>query len=197
MARSIAKDHDDKRRIILKGAAKIFAIEGFDRASMSSVAGACAISKANIYHYYASKDDILFDILDTYLASLRDQIIALDDLSVSCDERYLATLNNFLHAYHGADYEHKLQINELDRLSPAKSKVLRGYQSDLVNHMSEIIKLIAPDRFQDDETQLRVITMSVFGMLNWFYMWNRSDEAQARSDYARTIFDLTTKGIRA
>ena len=78
MSRPIAKDHDEKRAHILKIAARVFADQGFARASMSQVAKDCGISKANIYHYYSSKDALLFDILDTYLSALRDRIIGLD-----------------------------------------------------------------------------------------------------------------------
>ena len=70
MVRTIAKDHDEKRKQILKSAAKVFADQGFDRASMSLLARECGISKANIYHYYDSKDALLFDILDTYEAGM-------------------------------------------------------------------------------------------------------------------------------
>ncbi|MEY8840231.1 TetR/AcrR family transcriptional regulator, partial [Cribrihabitans sp. XS_ASV171] len=47
MARTIAKDHDQKRAQILKSAARVFAREGFDRASMTQLARECGISKAN------------------------------------------------------------------------------------------------------------------------------------------------------
>ena len=65
MVRTIAKDYDTKRRNILKIAAEVFAREGIERASMNAVAKSCGISKANIYHYYSSKNDLIFDILDT------------------------------------------------------------------------------------------------------------------------------------
>ena len=60
MARPIAKDYDAKRSHILKTAARVFADTGYARASMSQVAKDCGFSKANIYHYYSSKDALLF-----------------------------------------------------------------------------------------------------------------------------------------
>ncbi len=53
MAPTIAKDHDEKRVAIRVTAARIFAAQGVDRASMSVIAKGCGISKALIYHYYA------------------------------------------------------------------------------------------------------------------------------------------------
>ena len=50
MARTIAKDHGDKRHAILTASSKVFTDVGFDRASMVQVAKACSFSKAALYH---------------------------------------------------------------------------------------------------------------------------------------------------
>ena len=55
MARGLARDHDEKRAALRKGAAAYFAAHGFDRASMTGAAKSCGVSKALIYHYWSSK----------------------------------------------------------------------------------------------------------------------------------------------
>jgi hypothetical protein len=55
---------------------------------------------------------------------------------------------------------------------------------------------IAPQVFAGDPRKLRAATMSVFGMLNWFYMWNRSADRTAREDYADLVTALTLNGVR-
>jgi AcrR family transcriptional regulator len=77
VARPIAKDHREKRSAILKQAAVYFAEHGYDRASVNGVAGACGISKSLIYHYYDSKEQLLFDILHSHLTTLYDGLRAL------------------------------------------------------------------------------------------------------------------------
>jgi hypothetical protein len=37
--------------------------------------------------------------------------------------------------------------------------------------------------------------MSVFGMLNWYYMWNGGAAPQARDAYATLVADLTLRGL--
>ena len=64
MARTRAKDYDEKRAAILHAAARIFAEGGFDRTSMATLAAECGVSKALLYHYYASKEALLHDIYD-------------------------------------------------------------------------------------------------------------------------------------
>lgn len=195
MARTIAKDHDHKRARILKTAARVFAREGFDRASMSQLAAECGISKANIYHYYDSKDAILFDILNTYLQQLRDGICGLDMQGLAAPDRLRKAVREILLAYHGVDDEHRVQTSGMSALPIHQQKQLRGYQRELVEFLSNIIAENAPDVFRNDPAKLRATTMSVFGMLNWFYMWNTNADAEARQKYAALVSDLTLDGL--
>ena len=195
MARTIAKDHDQKRDQILQSAAKIFATEGFDRASMAQLAKECGISKANIYHYYDSKDAILFDILDSYLSGLRDLILATDVADLSPKDRLRRVIRDVLRAYQGSDYEHQVQLNALTALPEDQQNRMRAYQRDMVRYLSDCIADAAPQIFDGDRAKLRAVTMSVFGMLNWYYMWNGGADGAARDAYATLVADLTLKGL--
>lgn len=195
MARTVAKDYDTKRRLILDRAAQLFADEGFDRASVSKVASACDISKANIYHYYSGKDAILFDILDKYLSSLRDRICGLDLDGTTAEEALQRTVTEILLAYQGADNEHRLQTTAINFLPQDQQNILLGYQRDLVAQMRGLIAAIAPDVFSNAPDKLRAATMSVFGMLNWFYMWSPNAGQSAREDYADTVCKLCLRGL--
>ena len=106
-----------KKRISIQHmAAKVFADTGFDRASMTQLAKACGISKAAIYHYYDSKDDLLFDILETYLKSLRDRVGAVTPDGKTPEEYLRAIILEILLAYRGADDYHRVQANAMGAL---------------------------------------------------------------------------------
>lgn len=197
MARQIAKDHDQKRERILKTAARVFAEEGFARASMAQVARACDISKANIYHYYGSKDALLFDILDSYLSALHERVCGLDLDGVPAQDKLLRAVSETLLAYEGMDHEHQIQTEGVALLPPDQQEILRGYQRDMVRFMGGILRELAPERFEGDAGKLRAATMSVFGMLNWFYMWNGNADRAARLDYAGLVSRLTVNGLQA
>lgn len=196
MARTIAKDHDAKRSQILKSAAKVFAEAGYDRASMTQLARECGISKANIYHYYDSKEAVLFGLLDTYLCDLRDRVCSVDLNGVSPDDRLRRVVAEVLLAYQGADYEHKVQSGAMGALPEEQQKLLRAYQREMVQFLSDTLQAVAPEVFEDDAEKLRSATMSVFGMLNWYYMWNSGAGPQAREDYAELVANLTLNGVR-
>jgi len=190
MARTIAKDHDEKRIAIRIAAARIFAAQGVDRASMSAIAKACGISKALIYHYYAGKAELLFDILACHLDGLNEVVGAVPQ----CEARdYLsAVVTEILLAYAGADDLHRILINSGDVLNPEQQVEISGIQRRLIERVSKAIKAVAPDIA---ESKLHAATMSLFGMTNWYFMWNRQEDESARRDYATLVAGLFMDGV--
>lgn len=177
------------------GAARLFARDGYGRASMASVATACGISKANIYHYYASKDALLFDILNTHLRGLRDRICGLRFPTDDPADQLRLILTELLLAYDGADAEHAVQLTAMTALSEADQAVLRAYQRDLVQFLRARLVQLAPPHVAQDKTRLRALTMSVFAMVNWHYQWDSGADTASRRAYADLIVGLVTRGV--
>ncbi len=189
MPRGLAKDHDQKRAALRDGAARHLADQGFDRASMASVAAACGVSKALIYHYYDSKEALLFDILDTHLGALVDAVEAVPTSAVpEADLR--ALVHAILAQYRDADAEHKLQLDALSTLPAHLQAPLIDLQRRLVTRMGEALGRVGTQHEQ------RAVTMTVFGMLNWFYMWHRPDKGISRARYADLVTDMILGGVR-
>jgi AcrR family transcriptional regulator len=53
----------DSTEVILNKADILFADFGFGSVSMTNIANACDMSKANLYHHFSSKDDLYSQIL--------------------------------------------------------------------------------------------------------------------------------------
>jgi TetR/AcrR family transcriptional regulator len=53
----------ESTEIILNKAEKLFADSGFGSVSMTNIAKACNMSKANLYHHFSSKEDLYRQIL--------------------------------------------------------------------------------------------------------------------------------------
>ena len=192
MARTIAKDHDEKRIAIRIAAARIFAAQGVDRASMSTIAKACGVSKALIYHYYAGKAELLFDILTCHLDGLNEVV---DAVPKGAARDYLSeVVTEILLAYAGADDLHRILINSGDVLSAAQQTEINAIQRRLIEKVSKAIQAVAPDIA---DNKLHAATMSLFGMTNWYFMWNRQEHESARRDYAALVAKLFMDGVGA
>ncbi|MGD9924341.1 MAG: TetR/AcrR family transcriptional regulator [Pseudorhodoplanes sp.] len=195
MARPRSADHDIKRRAILDRSAALFALNGYDRTSMAELAAACGVSKALLYHYYVGKETLLFDILSVHLQELLDATQAIDR-TLAPRPRLRALVGALLDAYRDADQQHKIQINEMSKLPPDRQKVLIGMERDLVATFAEAIGDVLP-AIGRNKSLLKPVTMSLFGMLNWHYMWFREQGAMSRDDYADLATTVLVEGAQA
>lgn len=194
MARTRARDHDEKREAILHRAAIVFARDGYDRASMAQVAAECGVSKALLYHYHASKEALLFDILDTHLTALVEAVEEADDPSLPPEQRLEALAGALLEAYRDADAEHKVQLGALRLLPQAEQERLKALERRLVEIVAEAVRALDPARFAGTPL-LKPVAMSLFGMVNWAYMWFRDGGAVSRGDYARMVAQIIAGGV--
>ncbi|HEX2134714.1 MAG TPA: TetR/AcrR family transcriptional regulator [Microvirga sp.] len=192
MARTRATDYDEKRRAILDRSAELFAAHGYDRASMNRIAEACGFTKANLYHYYRDKEELLFDVIRFHLEELLEGVEAADDRSRSPKERLRALVGALLESYRDADAQHKVQINHLGLLPPDRQAELKELERELVRIFADAIAAIAPQL--SGTTLLKPVTMSLFGMLNWHYLWFNPRGQMSRAAYADLVTQLMVDG---
>ena len=194
MARPIAKDHREKRSAILKQAAVYFADHGYDRASVNGVAGACGISKSLIYHYYDSKEQLLFDILHSHLTALYEGLISLPP-AADPEVQLRQLVRKLLQMYRGADAEHRLQLQSTTALPNAQRHILADIQRSIVNEFSQAICAAEPEYLGQASDHLRPLTMSLFGMVNWFYLWHQPGRGMSRESYADLATEILLGGL--
>lgn len=195
MARTRAKDHDDKREAMLHRAAIVFSRDGYDRASMAQLAGELGVSKGLLYHYYASKEALLFDIVQTHLAALVDVVEEADDPGLAPEARLEALVAALLEAYRDADAEHRVQVEGMRLLPEADQEKLKQLERRLVVLFADAIRALDPELFAN-KPLIKPVTMSLFGMMNWAYMWFREGGPITRADYARLATRILVGGVR-
>jgi TetR/AcrR family transcriptional regulator len=194
MARPRANNYDDKRRAILDRSAELFSEYGYDRASMNKIAAACGVSKANLYHYYKDKDELLFDVIRVHLEDLLQVVEAADQPDLAPDARLRELVAALLEAYRDADAQHSVQISSMRFLSDERQSTLKNMERELVRIFSSAVSGIAPQLA--GTTMLKPVTMSLFGMVNWHYLWFRSQGPFTRADYADLVTRLIVDGTR-
>lgn len=196
MARTKAADYDLKREAILRTAARLFAEDGYYQSSMASLAAECGISKALLYHYYDSKDALLYDVIGAHLEELCVVVEEADDPEAEPEVRLHGLVSALLRTYAHADDHHRVQINCMKFLAAGQQDTLRDLERQLVDRFAQALEGVNP-RLKKPSRLLKPVTMSLFGMLNWHYMWFREDGAVTRERYADICTRLIVDGARA
>ncbi|SMG16912.1 MULTISPECIES: TetR/AcrR family transcriptional regulator [unclassified Paracoccus (in: a-proteobacteria)] len=197
MARTRAADFEEKQRVLLDKAAEVFADLGMEKASMAQIAAHSQVSKALLYHYYPSKDALIFAIIITHLEELDAAIEDADDADLPPRQRLRQLVGTVLDRYRGADNQHKVQLNATSALPDEQKAEILAVERRIVRRFAMVLREINPSLDNPERPLLTPVTMSLFGMMNWVYMWFRDGGRITREDYADVATTLILEGIKA
>lgn len=173
MARTQAADYEQRRADIVETAARLYAERGFRGASTADLAQACEISKSLIYHYFPSTKDILFQVMSSHVQELLEAVEAAGALEAPPREQLRSLLHAFLTVYAGAAERQTVLLNELDQLEPEARAEIVAAQRKVVDRVEAILCRVRPELTRGERS--RVVTMLLFGMINWLHTWYRPD----------------------
>ncbi|MBI4881142.1 MAG: TetR/AcrR family transcriptional regulator [Planctomycetes bacterium] len=179
-ARKRTPAFDGKRLHLLDAAARVFCAVGYDKASMRRVSAEARVSLAGIYHYVASKEELLYWIqLHTFDSLLRGLENSLDGL-VDPRQRLAAAIRN--HVRHFGENMHKLKVcaRELETLEGEAYDDVRERRRSYFEAVHGLVKELRPRHGVPLGSWLA--TANLFGMLNWFYQWYDPDRIRVSLD---------------
>lgn len=151
---------------ILSSVEILISENGVNDISLADIASACNISKGTLYYHYASKDDIIFDIIVKHIKGLEDEYLSWlnrhkDDLT---PDRFLKVV-----FYKGVKLFNRAKMHIF-----LINECLRGNQKltdkfvELWKHWQETLKLGLVNVFpncQDVETLSYMIMLIIDGLV--------------------------------
>jgi AcrR family transcriptional regulator len=166
---------------------------------MNDIATAGGTSKARLYHYYDSKQAILFDLLDRYTLRLLGLIGETEAVAQrrNLDERAALheLVRRFLQEYETSATRHVALVNHTQFLSDEQRALIVGRQRDVVAAFTRFIKRAYPQRINiRNQTAL---TMMLFGMINWTFTWLRPGGPMSYADFASEVIATLEHGFEA
>ncbi|HUO81372.1 MAG TPA: TetR/AcrR family transcriptional regulator [Gammaproteobacteria bacterium] len=168
MARPQAADYDDRRRSILEQAAALFAEKGFPRTSIAELALACNASKSWLYHYYPSKEAVLYDIMSDHVQRLLEAAESSLAEGGDAGTRLKRLSRALMQIYGGSRNQHIVLVNDLGCLPAEQRAEIVQLEKALLARISDLLAEINPVL----PVPLRTPSVMLYmGMLNWTYTW--------------------------
>lgn len=189
MARTQAADYDERKLAIVEAAAALYASRGFNGASVADLAERCKTSKSLIYHYYQSKEDILFDVMISHVRALDEAAREAVESEAAAAQKLRRLSHAFMALYVGAADRHKVLLNELDNLDDKRRGEIVKTQRGLIETVQRLLIEIAP-QLKRRAGESYAAAMLFFGMINWTHTWfdpNGPVKAGAIADMAVDI----------
>jgi AcrR family transcriptional regulator len=194
MARTQAADYDQRREAIVDTAAALFASRGFQGVSVADLAQRCKISKSLIYHYYESKEDILYDVMISHVRALEEAARAAVAGDMSPDRKLRELAHRFMALYVGAADRHKVLLNDLQHAPKARRAEIVAMQRGLIEIVRKLLIEIEPALKKRSGASLAA-AMLFFGQINWTHTWFDPKGAVSAGALAEMAVDLTLGGL--
>lgn len=193
MARTRAADYDAQRDRILALAVEAFANTGYAGATMALLAQTCGVSKATLYHYFPSKQALLFEALDRYTQRLVLIVEGVASRADSPEHALRSTLGSLMAEYRHSRAYHVALLQELRFLSPEQQRKIKAQERAVVGALTLLLERAAPGAMQPQERSL--ITMALLGMINFTFTWLRADGPVSHERFAELAASLWMKGL--
>ncbi|HEX3740490.1 MAG TPA: TetR/AcrR family transcriptional regulator [Terriglobales bacterium] len=154
---------------ILEHATEVFCEKGYAGASMRDLSRATGMSLAGMYHYFGSKDRLLYLVqkhtFSTILSRLRDRLSQVRDP----EEGVRIFIHNHLEYFLEHQRAMKVLSHEDDVLEGAYGREIAHIKREYYQICRELL-----DRYKKEkglEFDSRTAVLSLFGMMNWIYTW--------------------------
>jgi AcrR family transcriptional regulator len=194
MARTRSAQYDDNRRGILARAASVFARLGYDRASIGDLATACGISRGALYHYFASKDAILFAMLEGHVRDLARALEAAVAPIAAPEARLRQAIATSLALYAHSRDEQIVLLNHLGVLAEGEQTQIRALEAGIVSFYAGLLEALNHGGRIDGRTR-KVYAMMLLGMINYTYTWYDPHGPVGPAELAGRVADLILAGI--
>ena len=184
-----------RKQQIVARAAELFDTHGYYVASMEDIAAAVGIAKPTLYHYFKSKNDILYAIheefIDLLIAEHDARLMAQPDISV--DDCLLGIMRDILELMH-THRGHVRVFFENHRNLQADQQAAIRTKRDAYTHT--VVDLLHQGRADGAYASDPAIgALALFGICNWAYQWYNAGGALSTDDLATRFWQILRGGI--
>jgi TetR/AcrR family transcriptional regulator, cholesterol catabolism regulator len=176
-------------------AAKLFNTKGYLQTTMEDISTAARFSKGGIYHYFSSKDEILFFVLDRYMkVVLQNLEHDLEEIETA-REKLQYIISRHIRLYTENMAEAKTLLNEQYCLPRKYRREIGRKESEYFQIVRNVLIIFFADRQKMPRSQITVITFLLFGICNWIYSWYDPKGAVNSEALSEIIWKIFLNGV--
>lgn len=185
----------EKKRLILKEAARLFVQKGVHETSLNELAALFDISKPALYHYVKSKDEIIEGILETARADNKKLLKSIESLDATGLERFRATLTFYARSM-GSDFGRCLATMQPSTFSGKTQALHRKTHRMLLEGLTAIVQGGIEDG-SIGPCNPRIVVFAAVGALNSMARWFDPNGPLTAEDVAEEMIRALFDGIAA
>lgn len=183
---------------LLTKAAALIARKGFEATSMRDLGKAIDGSLAGLYHYFETKEDLLFQLQYRTFASLLESQEEVAAKPGTPEKRFDRLVTGHLQFYAQHTNELKACTFELESLTGKPYETVAVIRRRYYRLMADVVADVMGGSASKGRAtrKSRHTALFIFGMLNWIFMWYEPSRHGTVEQIGREMRDLVLNGLR-
>jgi AcrR family transcriptional regulator len=155
----------DKRRLILDAAVRVFARQGFHACRVSDIADEAGVAYGLVYHYFASKDEVLDTLFLERWNVMLEVIREVDAEALPVRDKLRAIASFIIDSYHHDPDLMKVIIVEVTRAANSFGQTHIGQIREAYELIGEIVSKAQAEGVFKPEIEARFAAMAFYGAI--------------------------------
>jgi AcrR family transcriptional regulator len=193
--RSIAQE--EKRRLILDAAVRVFARDGFHTSRVGDIAEEAGVAHGLLYHYFASKDEVLRTVFSENWGALLERFEAVEASDEPADEKLRGIVKILLRTWRNDPALVTVMVREVGRSPQLATQVEDIGRAFAV--IQRVVEQGQADGAFRPEIDARLASWVIYGgleeILTGWVMGGLPDGDEEVARAERTIADLVFAGL--
>jgi AcrR family transcriptional regulator len=180
---------------ILEAALDLFAEKGYDATGVQEIVATAGVTKGALYHHFAAKEDILFEIYGSVFAQQLAELDAI--LAQPQDPAWIlrAVIENLVVSTAASAKAAAVFSREVSRLDQVRYKELQSEWRRYQDSVRALIRRAQADGVFATAASPEIISWAIFGVTTSLHTWYRPDGPKSAADIAQELADLVLAGL--
>lgn len=183
-----------KREKVLEVATKLFAVRGFDGTSVRKIADEAGLSVAGMFHYFSSKEEILFEIMSSFLDEGLKKLKEICSGPKGTVERLEEVCRFFTEYFAGHMDELTILSSEGKSLTREHREVFKQKQREYVEAVRGLLEELRAQGILKD-MDITVLSFLFFGMALWTSRWYNPKGKVSPKELGDMMSEVFLRGI--
>ena len=191
MKKTSAKDK------LLRAATDLFYRKGYAATTIQDIGSKAGISSSLIYHYFATKEELLFEIVESTRNSFEAILLKIQrDTPNPLDCLREIIRATVIHPNSEAKKETKVFLDENYWLTKKHKERVKQRERELYDIV--VTKVAeAQERGLAKGLPATIVAFNIIGVLNWSYRWYKANGNLTIEEIAAVMVDFVMEGIVA
>jgi len=164
------------------------------RSSIADLADACKLSRGALYHYFESKEAILFAILDAHVREMIERVEAAVSAGGSTLTQFQNVIRTIVEVNAKSPHEQRVLIHDLPFLSEDEQQAIKRLERQLVDTVTDLLLRLDIEGKIVKRTR-KIYTMMLFGIINYTYTWYDPKGGIGPREFADIAIELFVHGF--